>query len=469
MDQEPKRVTQTLVQKVMRDIRQQIAARHLTSGEKLPSIRQCAHKMRVSKSTIVDAYDRLAAEGIVRSRPGSGFYVAGHLPPLTLAELGPKLDRAIDPLWVSRQSLETGDTILKPGCGWLPASWMPETAIRRAMRELARADQVKLTDYGTPLGLPALRQLITRRLAMHNIDSTPDQIMLTESGTQAIDLLCRFLLEPSDTVLIDDPCYFNFRALLKAHRVKTVSVPYTPNGPDLERFEQALLENKPRFYITNAGVHNPSGAALSLKTAHHILKLADQSDLTIIEDDIFGDFESEPAPRLAALDGLNRVIHIGSFSKTISAAIRCGFIAARPDWVEALIDLKIATSFGGGAFSAELVFSVLKDHTYKKHINELHRRLSKAMDETATNLTKIGIEPWVTPKAGMYLWCMLPQGLDAADIAQKALEKNMILAPGNVFSHSGAAERFLRFNVAQTTSPQIFEVLESVMFDRGQT
>ena len=135
-------VATTLVESVMATIRQRIAARSLTPGARLPSIRAFAKAMQVSKSTVVEAYERLAAEGAIRSRPGSGFYAAGSLAPLSLAEIGPRLDRAVDPLWVSRQSLEAGDEMLKPGCGWLPASWMPQAGLRRALRTVARADDV---------------------------------------------------------------------------------------------------------------------------------------------------------------------------------------------------------------------------------------------------------------------------------------------------------------------------------------
>ncbi|CAN0524710.1 unnamed protein product, partial [Scytosiphon promiscuus] len=186
-------------------------------------------------------------------------------------------------------------------------------------------------------------------------EASSQQILLTSSGTQAIDLLCRFLIEPEETVLLDDPCYFNFHALLRAHRVNVVSVPYTRTGPDIEQFEQVLKQHNPRLYITNSALHNPTGATLSPAVAHRVLKLAEQYDMLIIEDDIFADFEHEPAPRLAAFDGLERVLHIGSFSKTLSASVRCGFIAARQDWIEEIVDLKLATSFGGGAFSSELV------------------------------------------------------------------------------------------------------------------
>jgi DNA-binding transcriptional MocR family regulator len=295
------------------------------------------------------------------------------------------------------------------------------------------------------------------------IEASPDQIMLTESGTQAIDLLCRFLLEPGDTVLVDDPCYFNFHALLRAHRARIISVPYTSAGPDTELFAQALHEHRPRLYITNSAIHNPTGATLSPVTAHRVLKLAEQFSLTIIEDDIFADFEHTFAPRLAAFDGLDRVIHIGSFSKTLSASARCGFIAARADWIEGLIDLKIAISFGGGRLTAELVFNVLRDGSYRKHIEGLRLRLSRAMGAVNTRLKSLGIEPWLEPQAGMFLWSQLPDGIDAADVAREALAENIVLAPGNAFSLSQSATSFLRFNVAQSQDGRVFEALRKAI------
>jgi DNA-binding transcriptional MocR family regulator len=458
----------TRVAMVMATIRQRIAGRSLTPGARLPSIRALAGTLKVSTSTVVDAYERLVAEGAILSRPGSGFYVASQTAPLTLSEIGPKLDRAVDPFWVSRQSLEAGDGDLKPGCGWLPPSWLPEDGMRRALRTLSRAEGPALADYGSPLGLPPLRRLVARRMAERGIEASPDQIMLTESGTQAIDLLCRFLIEPGDAVLVDDPCYFNFHALLRAHRARVVGVPYTPSGPDIGLFARALAEHRPRLYITNAAIHNPTGATLSPVTAHRLLKLADQYALTIVEDDIFADFEHVPAPRLAAFDGLDRVIHIGSFSKTLSAAARCGFVAAKPEWIEGLIDLKIATSFGGGRLAAELVLAVLSDGSYRKHVESLRGRLLRAMFDVSARLKSIGILPWLEPQAGMFLWCRLPDGLDAAAVARAALASRVVLAPGNAFSLSQSATGFMRFNVSQTLDDRVFAVLREALAQAGR-
>ncbi|WP_407527893.1 PLP-dependent aminotransferase family protein [Methylobacterium oryzisoli] len=436
-------------------IRRKVSTRSLAPGEKLPSIRGFAKSMQVSPSTVVEAYDRLAAEGLIRPRPGSGFYVTGSLP-LTLAEVEPRSDRAVDPFWVSRQSLDGGPDMLRPGCGWLPADWMPNAAIRRAVRSLAKAEDAVLSDYGATRGSLALRGLLARQFVLEGLKTGPEQILLTASGTQAIDLVCRFLLQPGDTVVLDDPCYFNFQALLRAHRVKVVGVPMTPTGPDTTSFAEVLETHRPRLYVTNSAIHNPTGASLSPQAAHRILTLAAAHDVTVVEDDIFADFEPEPSARLAVLDGLAWVIRIGSFSKTLSASIRCGYIAARGDWIEGLIDLQVATNFGGPSpIATTVVHDVLADGSYRKHLASLRSRLAKRRREMASTLEALGIRPWLEPRGGFYLWCRLPRGHDAATIARLALADRIVLAPGNVFSIAQTATEWMRFNVAQMADPKV--------------
>lgn len=448
---------------VMEAIRVRVASRSLGAGDRLPSIRSFAATMRVSPSTVVEAYDRLAAEGLIRARRGSGFYVAV-ASPLLLAEAGARRDRAVDPLWVSRQSLDADPAVLKPGCGWLPPDWMPADALRRAFRALARAEESLLVDYGGTRGSPVLRRLLLSRLVEDGIQASPDQLLLTASGSQAIDLICRFMLRPGDTVLVDDPCYFNFQALLRAHPVAIVGVPYTSGGPDIAAFEATLAAERPRLYITNSALHNPTGATLSPPTAHRLLNAAAAHDLTIVEDDIFADFEPEPSPRLAALDGLDRVIRIGSFSKTLSASIRCGYVAARPDWIEGLLDLQVATGFGGPSPAAtEVIANVLAGGSYRKHMEELRGKLARARREAARKLQRLGIEPWLMPRGGFYLWCRLPHERDAAEAARAALAEDVVLAPGNVFSLSQTSSTFMRFNVAQCGHARVWDVLGQVM------
>ncbi|WP_018263489.1 aminotransferase-like domain-containing protein [Methylobacterium sp. WSM2598] len=453
----------TRTEAVAEAIRARIAARALGPGARIPSVRGLAAQMGVSKSTVVEAYDRLVAEGAIAARPGSGFYVAGTARPLTLAEIGPRLDRAVDSLWVTRQSLEAGTGVPMPGCGWLPPSWLPDEALRRALRGLARGEAADLLAYDEPLGHAPLRRALARRLHDRGIPAGPERIVLTDSATQALDLVARLLLEPGDPVLVDDPCYFNFRSLLQAHRARLVGVPWTPAGPDLDAFAAALRAHRPRLYVTNSAFQNPTGATMSAGIAHRLLRLAEAHDVLVVEDALFEDLDPDPAPRLATLDGLDRVIAIGSFSKTLSAAVRCGYAAMRPDWVNRVVDLKLAASFGSGRLAAGLVHRFLADGSYRRALDGLRARLADAMGATRRRLAAAGLTPWLEPRGGLYLWVSLPEGLDAAGIARRALAEGVVLAPGNVFSLSQSAGSFLRFNVAQCADPKVFAVLERAM------
>lgn len=459
----------TKVDQVISTVKQRIQRRGLVPGAMLPSVRQMAQTTTFSKSTIVEAYERLVAEGVVRSRPGAGFYVAAPLAPLSIAETEPQLDPVIDPLWMLRQSLHLRPDALKPGCGWLPEGWMEDELVRKGLRALARGEASRLVGYDSPMGSESLRTIIARRLGDQGVDAAPDQVLLTDSGTHAIDLVCRFLIETGDAVLVDDPCYFNFHSLLRAHRAKVVAVPYTASGPDVVAFAQILAEHRPRLYITNSAVHNPTGANLSAPTAHRVLKLAEAHDLIIVEDDIFSDFEVTPTPTLAAYDGLDRVIRVGSFSKSLSSAVRCGHIAARRDWIAALTDLRIATGMSGSALSAELLRSVLTDGTYRRHMEKVRRRLAEARSEALRRLGEIGIAPWIQPEAGLFLWCRLPNNANAAEVARRAMAEQIFLAPGNAFSIARSAACFLRFNVAMMDNEKIYRTLKRLCAEMGES
>lgn len=463
----------TLVEKVMTIIRDRISAMSLMPGARLPSIRRLSETMSVSKSTVVEAYDRLVAEGIIVARRGAGFYVADKThPPLITSDFAETHNRNINPYWVMRQSFSKQDTMLRPGCGWLPADWLPEDAIRRALRQIARNPQANISEYDEPLGFPPLRQLLSTRLSEQGVTAAPSQILLTDSGTNALDLICRTFIRPGDTVLIDDPCYFNFRGLLLAQGINLIGVRFTPHGPDLEHFSQLCAQHRPQLYICNSGIHNPTGATIQPATAHRLLKLAEQHDLILVEDNIFADFHINPPPLLAELDGLERVIHIGSFSKSLSAATRTGYIAARPDWLEDLTDMKLATNFASNALSSQIIHHLLTDGSYRSHIDKIRVKLAECQTRTYQKLTNSGFTPWCKPVGGMFLWVQLPddlpEGVDADEIARRALSHNIVLAPGNIFSQSQTCSRFLRFNVAQSVQPKIYETLKRIMYQPSQ-
>ncbi len=170
-----------------------------------------------------------------------------------------------------------------------------------------------------------------------------------------------------------------------------------------------------------------------------------------------------PAPRLAAFDGLDRVIRVGSFSKSLTSAVRCGHIAARPDWIAGLTDLRIATSMSGSPIAAELVQTLLTDGAYRRHMERIRGRLDQARARAIRRLKAIGITPWIEPQAGLFLWGRLPDGVDAIAVTRRAFDRDVVLAPGNVFSVAQTAGNYMRFNAAMMAEDRVFEVLEEAM------
>ncbi|MGE8539833.1 MAG: PLP-dependent aminotransferase family protein [Acinetobacter sp.] len=450
----------TKIEWVMQQVQELINQKQLAEGGRVPSVRQFSLQLGCSVSTVVEAYARPVSTGILESRIGAGYYVckastAGAL----LAEHAIEYSREVDPLWISRQSLDAHDHMLKPGCGWLPKEWMPEQTLRKALKMAAKSDSSFLLDYSTPHGHINLRRYIARKREVYDVTLNLKQILISDSATHAIDLIFRHLLNAGDTVLIDDPCYFNFRALIKAHGLNYIAVPYGKNGPDVNAFKQAL-QFQPKLYLTNSGIHNPTGAALSMQTTFEIAKLAEQNSLTIVEDDIFAEFEYLHAPRYLTLLGLKQVIQIGSFTKTLSAAVRCGYIIGQESLIDQLIDLNIATHFNTSHLNAEIIYQALMDSSYSRHIEWVKKQLQRHMTDTVKKLAMLGIQPAVMPKAGIFLWCQLPSNIDAAELSKSCLAKGIILAPGNSFSQAQNAGQFMRFNVAQCINKKVFDVLQ---------
>jgi DNA-binding transcriptional MocR family regulator len=446
---------------VVATLRARIDSRALPRGARLPSVRRLAEDLGVSKSTVVEAYDRLAAESAVEARRGSGFYVAERPEPLKLAA-APALDPAIDLLTLVRRALADDPGALHPASGWLPESWLPAEGVEKAMRAVARGPALTKLRYDSPKGFEPLRRLIAARLAERGAPIDPEQLLLTDSSTQALDLALRFFLSPGDRLVIDDPRYFNLVALAGAHRAEIAAVPYTRDGPDVEALEAIFAQSRPRVYLMLVGPHNPTGATLSPAVAHRVLRLAETYDVVIVEDDIYADFETTPSPRLAALDGYNRVIQVGGYSKTVTAALKIAYLAGRADWMEALLDLKLATTLGNSAFAAATLHRFLAEGGYRRHLDALRPRLAAATARLGSQLQALGIELWVEPRAGLFAWGELPDGLDAREVARVAQERRVVFAPGRSFSSDPRWRGFMRFNVA-VSEPRVFETLGLAM------
>lgn len=184
-----------------------------------------ARENQLSQSSVIEAYDRLVALGMLESRHGSGFFVAEA--PAATTDLDSEWHEGAENAW---GQFSGSSTKLKLGCGWIPDSWREVEELSYAIRQVARSELAGLFDYSTPLGLPALRQHIQKRLRLIDIHVDPEQILTTTGASHALDLLVRTLLKPGDVVVVENPGYYNLFNLLKFHGVKMLGVPRTRHG-----------------------------------------------------------------------------------------------------------------------------------------------------------------------------------------------------------------------------------------------
>ena len=439
---------QPLVDQIVAGIKRQIDDRHLRAGVRLPSIRSFAESHKVSRFTVVEAYDRLVAMGHLQSRRGAGFYVAPPVaadPARPLPANGNKQNEEL--VWLIRRLLEADEETLLLGGPWLPNSWLDEAGIRQNLSSLARRNGTYLLEYGHPFGYLPLREHLALMLGGLGVTAHPDQILLTQGTSQALELVIRYLLKPGDAALVDDPGYYNMFGNLRLQGVQMLAVPRTVNGPDVTVLEALAGAHRPKVYFTQSVMQNPTGTSMSPHVAFRVLQAAERHNFLVVEDDIFCDLQTVPTQRLATLDQLNRVLYARSFSKTLSGSLRVGFIAGPRPIVDQLADIKMLTTVTSSQFAERLIYSMLVDGHYRKYLSRLQERLGQARRNVVRAFERIGLELFAEPEDGMFVWARFPHIEDSLALAEAAQHEGVMLAPGTVFRPHLERSPWLRFNV----------------------
>ena len=430
-------------------------------SSKLPSARVMTQHWGVSKFTLIEALDRLRGQGRITSSQGLGYFVATKTPPARRAmglDLLPQ-----DLSSVLRRSLTGASGALRPGSGHLPESWLESSAIRTNVRQLSRSPALRLTGYGDPAGFLPLRLALQQKLLSQGMDVGIEQIITTANTVQALDMLLRLRVRPGDTVLLDMPCYFNFHANLALHGVRVVTLERTAQGLDLHALESLFIQHRPTLYLTTGLLHNPTGHSFTPSQAYGLLELAKRYECSIIEDDLYGDLHPEPPPRLVALAGVEQVTYLSGFSKTLSANLRVSFVVASPQMAAELTQMKLMCGGITSEMLEQVVCSMLNDGTYHKHLKRVVQGLLASGARVAGWLQGLGFTLSVPWAGGMFIWATLPAGLDAETLAQQALARDLVLAPGVLFGFDPELRRSMRFNVAHTDTPAVMAAFEALL------
>ena len=449
-----------LVQQIVSNFINLIEENKLRAGAKLPSIRQFAKSHAVSVFTVADAYDRLVAQGYLVSRANTGFFVRRTaFVDTPSAEGGIRRRAPFDSMWCLREVFENRGLALKPGCGWLPDTWLFKEGVQRGFRALA-ADGNDLGGYGDPLGYKPLRQVIRDLMSEQEITVNLGQVLLTQGSSQAMDLAARSLVKPGDAVLVDDPGYANQLFSLRFMGARLLGVPRTPDGYDIAAMERLIEEHRPSVFFTQPRLHSPTGSVASLSQMHRVLSLIEKHDMVLVENDIYADLDLVARQSFASLDQLTRVVYIRSFSKTMSPNLRTGYVVANPDLIEEFAQLKMMSGLTSSEISERIAHHVLTDGRWRKHLKNVQARLAEAHQQTSTRLTDLGFRIFAEPKSGLFLWAHHPDIDDTAILSTEATDRDIMMGPGHLYSTSLEPTHWLRFNPAFCQDDRSYSFLE---------
>ncbi|MDO4682892.1 MAG: PLP-dependent aminotransferase family protein [Lautropia sp.] len=306
-----------------------------------------------------------------------------------------------------------------------------------------------LVEYGDIQGyFPLRKQLSSHLFKSAQMEVSPNQILTSLGATQALDLALRLLVKPGDHVLVDEPCNGNLIKLVRVHGGVPVGLPRSGEGPDIEVLDALLSRCKIKAFFCNTTYHNPTGGGLSPRGAFGVLKRAIEHDFVIVEDDVYGDFYPGVRQTFAQLDGFDRVLYVGSFSKSLSASLRIGYIISPPGLVDSLVELKMLTSVAVPGFCERFVNTILSDGTYLKHSHAIQRQLMTQQKLAQSILRKYGWCFDIEPDGGMFLWVRHPALNDLGNFIASLERKRVSLLPGSAFSISRDFRDRTRINVS---------------------
>ena len=331
------------------------------------------------------------------------------------------------------------------------ADQVPVDGLVAAATAVLAREGTTLATYGLdsgPLGYLPLREFLVRKLSRAaGISCTADEVLITSGSLQALDLVNGALLAPGDTVLIEQASYEGALARLARLKVNAVGVPLDRDGMRVDAAAAALhdLERRgirPKYIYTIPTVQNPTGTILPRERREQLLKLSQQYGVPIFEDDCYADliWDGRRPPALHAMCTDGRVIHIGSFSKSVAPALRVGYIVAPWDILSRILALK--TDAGSGALE-QMVLAEFCTRHFTEHVPKLARGLRAKLETLMEALAeRFGTAAeFDDPKGGIFLWVKLPDAVDIERLARAALAEGVAINPGPQWSTDAAYSR----------------------------
>lgn len=454
---------------LQRSLRSLIQRGEWKPGGRIPPVAELAARFQIHRLTVLKALAGLKRTGWIQTIPGRGSFVADRLPAvpgLRESDSGPfegsPLPVREDELgtWLG-ETLEKAQnrTLLSFSAGFPPADLLPGEPLRRLHAQVMKDLGSEAWLYASPEGYPPFLDAVLRWLTEEGEPLAEGTgIRCTPGAQAALALVLEAFTVPGDTVLVESPCYVGFLALLKALGREARAVPVDRNGLDPDRLATALQKGDAKLLFTVPTFHNPTGMTLSRARRERILALTRAHGVTVVEDDTYGDlrFIGTRVPSFRCLPGAEHVLHIGSFSKSLAAGLRLGYLIAPDPLLKRLAPLQDVHTIAQPTLSQAVAARFLDSGGFRRHVLRLRRALRERRDAMLESLRiHFPADAQATePKGGMHLWVVLPEDISALDLHRKALVEGLGVAPGPLFFTDGRGSNCLRLNFS-THPPRV--------------
>ncbi|MFP3896813.1 MAG: PLP-dependent aminotransferase family protein [Anaerolineales bacterium] len=455
-------------------IRSLILKGRLPQGSYLPSERMLAHHLAVNRTTVVNAYRELAADGLVEGRVGEGTVVLG-------TESGQAEEEAPSTVPLSwtrlirpevrelRGSLvrRVEDLSMRPGVISL-ATGVPRTIpsphlhLKDLFQQVLATSGQSLFRDSPAAGLAPLRAELGRRLAMRGcVKPSAERIFILSGSQQGLYLVAHLLLHPGDVVLVESPTYLGALEVFRAVGARLVEVPLDDEGMRMEAMARILSHIDVHLIYTIPNFQNPTGSTMSAGRRKALLTLAQRHQVPILEDDLYGElaYDGAPPAPLRAIDEEECVLYLSGLSSILGPGLRLGWLLVPSALVKPLTALRQAMDLHPDNFVQEIVHTLLTEGGFDAHlewVRSTYARRREIMLGALGRYMPPGVR-WNHPQGGFYIWCSLPQSLNSEELLDKAVDKGMIFVPGGVFFSDGRGECFMRLSFVSPSAGDIEE------------
>ena len=347
--------------------------------------------------------------------------------------------------------------------GWPDPALFPVEDLDEICHYILAEKGREALQYGITEGYPPLRRFLAERMATYGLATSEDNIVITAGSQQALDLIGRIFLDPGDAILLEKPSYVGAIQAWRTYGVKFVTVPLDDEGVRVDLLEEAIVENKPKFIYVLPNFHNPAGVTLTLERRKRLVELANRYGVPIVEDNAYGElrYEGEHLPPLVVLDaerGGGNVLYLGTFSKLIAPGLRLGWIVAPAEVARQVVLAKQGADLHTNSFGQVMVYEYCRRGLLQPHIEEIiatYRERRDAMLAALERHFPEGVR-WTKPEGGLFLWVILPEGVDSVELLKEAVEEKVAFVPGTAFYADGTGHNTLRLTFA-TASPEMIE------------